>query len=106
MIGSLQVCGNQDIGIEAAIHLINEMSQPTSEHSKNVQKTFSFEHSENLQCSAGEPQKHSILSLLRRFRYECSMYLHINSRKHENIGLPINQCFSGVCCLETLKIKH
>ena len=35
-----------------------DLSQPTSEHSKNVQKTFSFEHSENLQSwfSWGTPK--------------------------------------------------
>ena len=54
----------------------------------------------------GNPKKHSILNLLWGFTYECSMYLHINSRKHENISLPFNHCFCGVCCLEILKIKH
>ena len=35
-----------------------QLSQPTSEHSKNVQKTFIFEHSENLQSqfSQGTPK--------------------------------------------------
>ena len=39
-------------------------------------------------------------------RYQCLMCLYMNSRKHENIGLPFNHCFCDVCCQEILIIKY